>query len=74
MTLYSIIPEETVWEGRDSYEPSYMEVQINGITMQVERLNAYQAKIVRIYSGNSYDYMNPAYSPGSILEFQPFFK
>lgn len=74
MTLYSIIPEEIVWEGYDKHEPDYMEVQINGITMQVERLNATQAKIVRIYSGNAYDYMNPAYAPGSLVEFQPFFK
>ncbi|MNP78457.1 hypothetical protein D3C76_1760780 [compost metagenome] len=51
-----------------------MEVQINGITMQVERLNASQAKIVRLYSGNAMDYMNPAYAPGNMLEFQPFFK
>jgi hypothetical protein len=74
MTLYSIIPEEAVWEGHETYEPVYMELQINGITMQVEQLNTTQARIVRIYSGNAMDYMNPAYAPGSMLEFQPFFK
>lgn len=74
MTLYTVMPEETVWEGYDSYEPDYMEVQINGITMQVERLNATQAKIVRIYSGNALDYANPAYTPGNLVEFQPFFR
>lgn len=74
MTFYSIIPEEQVWAGFDSFAPDYMEVRINSIDMQVERLNNSQARIVRIYSGNAYDYLNPAYVPGSIVEFQPFFK
>lgn len=71
MTLYSIVPEETVWEGMDRHHPEYMEVRVNGILMQVERINASQAKIVRIYSCNANDFINPAYAPGTMLEFQP---
>ncbi|MDF2927261.1 MAG: hypothetical protein K0R57_6175 [Paenibacillaceae bacterium] len=74
MTHYSIIPEETVFEGCEAFAPDYMELEVNGIMMQVERLNGFQARIVRIYSGNALDYTNPRYAPGSLLEFQPLFK
>jgi hypothetical protein len=74
MTLYTIMPDEVVWAGQESWQPEYMDVEINGISMQVERLNASQARVVRLYSGNVQDYLNPAYAPGSMLEFQPFFR
>ncbi len=73
MTLYTIMPDEVIWAGQESFQPEYMDVEINGISMQVERLNASQARVVRLYSSNVQDYLNPAYAPGSMLEFQPFF-
>lgn len=74
MTLYTIIPEETVLQGYEEFVPNYLEIQLNGITMQVEMMNGHQAKIVRLLSCNANDYLNPAYSPGSVLEFQPTFQ
>lgn len=74
MTHYSIIPEETVFAGYEEFAPDYLELVINGISMQVERLNGSQARIVRIYSCDASDYLNPAYAPGSMLEFEAAFK
>lgn len=74
MTLYTIMPEEVVWAGREEFNPVYLDMEINGVSMQVERLNGAQARVVRLYSSNVQDYLNPAYAPGSILEFQPCFR
>lgn len=74
MTLYTIMPDDVVWAGQEEFEPVYLDVEINGISMQVERVNDAQARVVRLYSGNVQDFLNPSYAPGSILEFQPFFR
>lgn len=71
MTLYTPVPLETVFEGMEEYKPQYMDIRINGIEMQVERVNGMQARVVRLLSGNPNDYLNPAYCPGAIIEFQP---
>jgi hypothetical protein len=71
MTLYTILPLETVFAGMDKVEQEeYVEVSINGVTMQVKPINAQQASIVRLLSCNPQDYLNPQYSPGRIIEFQ----
>ncbi|MNU10860.1 hypothetical protein D3C72_2582700 [compost metagenome] len=61
-------------EGYDKYVPQYLEVSVNGINMQVEMVEGGQARVVRLLSCNANDYLNPAYSPGSLLEFQPYLK
>jgi len=73
MTIYSIMPEETVFGGWDDFNPQYMDLTVNGVQMQVEMLNGTQARIVRLLSNNCYDYLNPTYSPGSVIEFAPQF-
>ena len=73
MIIYTLVPEEKVFEGIESYSPAFMDIQMNGIAMQVEMINSRRAKIVRLYSANPADYMNPLYAPGSIIEFRPFF-
>lgn len=74
MTLYTIMPEDKVFEGYENFVPDYLEVDINGVTMQVEMVGGSQARIVRLLSNNANDYLNPAYTPGRVLEFQPFLK
>lgn len=71
MTLYTPIPLETVFAGMDEFKPRYMNIRLNGIDMQVEMINGIQARIVRLLSGNPNDYLNPAYAPGAVIEFQP---
>ncbi|WP_438448280.1 YlzJ-like family protein [Gorillibacterium sp. sgz5001074] len=74
MTIHSIIPEETIFEGYDTFQPQYMELSLNGISMQVEMVEGGQARIVRLLSCDANDYLNPAYAPGNLLEFQPILK
>ncbi len=71
MTLYSIVPEDQVLAGLDDMKSVTQHIEMNGITMEVEPLNAQQAKIVRIYSSNVQDYLNPNHTPGQIINFLP---
>jgi hypothetical protein len=68
MTLYTIMPFEKVFEGFAEYSPEYLELDVNGMTMQVEMISPNRAKIVRLFSPIPADYLNPNYSPGSLIE------
>ncbi|WP_426446991.1 YlzJ-like family protein [Paenibacillus sp. S-38] len=71
MTHYTILPMEAVMEGMESEVQPPVEIVMNGVMMQVLPLNGQQATIVRLLSGNPQDYLNPQYSPGRLIEFQP---
>jgi hypothetical protein len=59
-------------DGLEEMQHSSIDITMNGIRMEIQPLNATQAAIVRITSGNPQDYLNPQISPGRIIEFQPF--
>lgn len=72
MIHYTVLPLEVVMEGIDQEEfPRPVEIVMNGVTMQVQLINAQQATIVRLISCNPQDYLNPQYAPGRMIEFQP---
>ncbi|WP_282941910.1 YlzJ-like family protein [Paenibacillus sp. RC67] len=73
MIHYTVMPLEVVMEGIEEMEANQVEIVVNGVTMQVQPLNSNQATIVRLISGNPQDYLNPQYTPGRIIEFQPVF-
>ncbi|WP_159884289.1 YlzJ-like family protein [Paenibacillus puerhi] len=72
----TLLPHDVVMEGFDPAESTVqraMEITVNGITMQVQPLNASQAAIVRLIDCELQDYLNPGLAPGRIIEFQPTF-
>ena len=71
MTIHSIIPDEEIFRGWETHRPRFAELTLNGVTMQVERINDTQARIVRLISPNANDYLNPSLAPGSLIEFVP---
>ncbi|AEI44277.1 YlzJ-like family protein [Paenibacillus mucilaginosus] len=71
MSHYTILPIEAVMEGIESEIQAPVEIVMNGVMMQVQPLNGQQATIVRLLSGNPQDYLNPQFSPGRLIEFQP---
>jgi hypothetical protein len=71
MILYSVVPPETVWPQNEKFSPNYIDITVNGTGMQVEPVDLGRAKIVRLYSANPEDYMNPRLAPGSIIEWKP---
>ncbi|MDF2723655.1 MAG: YlzJ-like protein [Paenibacillus sp.] len=71
MILYTEVALEAVMEGWGIEPPSYSEVTVNGVLMQVESISPYQGRIVRLYSPEPHHYLNPAYAPGQLIEFKP---
>jgi hypothetical protein len=73
MTHYTIVPMEVVMSGWEQMElqVQVVDISLNGVSLEVQPLNATQAKIVRLRSGDAQDYLNPSYSPGRIVEFRP---
>jgi hypothetical protein len=74
VTIHSIIPMEIIFAGIDQQTYDYIEMSIEGITMQVERAGLNQVKIIRLLSCKPNDYLNPAYMPGTLISYQPSFK
>ncbi|AJS59111.1 YlzJ-like family protein [Paenibacillus sp. IHBB 10380] len=74
MTLYTVIPMETIWEGSLKEPELTADIQINGILMQVMPRQNNTAQIVRLLNCSLADYLNPAYAPGQIISYLPYLK
>lgn len=71
MIHYSAVPMDVIFEGADTYQPKFMDIDQGGIKMQIEPLNGFQARIVRLYSCNPQDYLKEQYAPGTIISYSP---
>ncbi|CAM3360248.1 YlzJ-like family protein [Marinicrinis lubricantis] len=72
MTLYTEVSLNDIFEGHDQLTQALEEIQVEGVTMQVEPMSTGQAKIVRLISSDPNDYLNPRLQPGSIIEYKPY--
>ncbi len=66
MIIHSIIPDEILYAGIEDVEAP-VEMHVQGILMQVERISNDQIKVVRVISPELEPYMNNAYLPGQII-------
>lgn len=73
MIHYSVVPMEVIFQGIETYEPSFLEIDQGGVKMQIEPISGFQARIVRLLSCNPQDYLNVQYAPGTIISYRPFF-
>ncbi|GKS09963.1 YlzJ-like family protein [Paenibacillus chitinolyticus] len=71
MTHYTILPDEVIYEGLDEHEPRFRDVEISGILMQVEAVDESRVRIVRLYSPEPKHYLNPLFTPGSLINYVP---
>lgn len=70
MIMYTAMPLELVFDGYAEFNPTYAEVEYNGVKMLIESAGPFQGKIVRLLSSNPQDYLNPNYSPGTVIHFR----
>ncbi|NEW05607.1 hypothetical protein GK047_06180 [Paenibacillus sp. SYP-B3998] len=73
MIHYSVIPMEDIFHRMDDYTPNYLEITHQGVSMQIELINSFQARIVRLYSCNPQDYLKEQYTPGTLIAYSPVF-
>ena len=66
MILYSIVPEEVVWQDWEKAR-EFLEVTFNGVTVQVERVGPDTFRLTRVFSTDPYDYLKPVFQPGTLL-------
>jgi len=71
MTMYTNMPIELVLNGMDQPRPADMELEIDGVLMQVAPLNATSGTIVRLLRCPLQTYLNPAYAPGQLIQYHP---
>lgn len=64
--LYTTVPLEVILHEEVEAQ-NYQDIEYNGIQMQVEPLDWNQFRIVRIYSTDLSNYLNPTLEPGSIV-------
>jgi hypothetical protein len=68
--IYTILPLETVVEGMEKVKP-YLEIEVQGVKMQVEQQDSSIYKIVRLLSSDPFDYLKEELQPGALLQFTP---
>ncbi|GAB2722365.1 YlzJ-like family protein [Paenibacillus thermoaerophilus] len=74
--IYSIVPDEVIYGGTSGGHGEErltrtVEMDLEGIRMEVELLDASQARIVRLLSPDPYVYLNPSLAPGTIIPLTP---
>ncbi len=67
MILYTPLSLEDVLEGFPAAAPRTMEVRSGDALLLVEDIGSGQGRLVRLISGNPYDYLKPEWMPGAVL-------
>lgn len=68
--FYTIVPEDQLLEGWEDAVPVSFDVPFHSGLMEVEPIDMFSGKIVRIISSNPQDYLDPQYQPGSLFNWR----
>lgn len=69
MTLHTIMPLELVLEGIHQEPPATLEINYEGVMLQVEPHAAGMGKIVRIIQAPLSSYLESRYAPGAWIDY-----
>ena len=67
MILYTVIPLDDVFEGIEEPPITTTEMAVGGMTLELEPLDDFRAKVVRIISSDPRHYLAPHYQPGAVI-------
>ncbi|NPV52875.1 MAG: hypothetical protein HPY71_05055 [Firmicutes bacterium] len=70
MILYTVLSPEEVLDGMDKPR-TFLEVELEGVKMTIEPISNEEARLVRIFSTDPRDYLDPLLQPGSTIRFSP---
>lgn len=65
--LYTVMPIEDVLEGLTEDPPATAELSLGGITLEVEPLGNFQARVVRVLSTDPRHYLEAQCQPGAVI-------
>lgn len=66
--LYTIVPLAQVLEGLEEDPAPTLQLEGEGMTLEVEPLSRFQARVVRVVSTDPRHYLDPRYQPGTVLK------
>jgi len=67
MMFYTITPVEEIFDELFADNVPRFEIIRGGLSMQVEQVGNTQGRIVRLFSTDPQDYLNPAWQPGMLI-------
>ncbi|WP_050614834.1 YlzJ-like family protein [Bacillus testis] len=68
MTIYTILPNEWVFAGRQESSAPQANVYYKGVRMTVEKTAEFQFSIVQLHSTDPNDYLNEEFQPGAAID------
>jgi hypothetical protein len=69
MTLYTIMPLEQVLQGIHEERAPWLEIQLEGMLLQVEPVAPGSGKLIRILQADLSQYLNPDLAPGALIHY-----
>ncbi|MHA7963091.1 YlzJ-like family protein [Paenibacillus sp. CAU 1782] len=69
MTLYTTMPLELVLQNKEEERDEFLEVWSGGIRMQVVPVAPGVGRVVRLLECRLDDYLDPQYTPGSLIQY-----
>ncbi len=67
MILYTMMPAELIFPTDETQFSNQQYVELNGVSMVVEKNEEHGHRIVRLLSTNPQDFLNDEYMPGSTI-------
>ena len=67
MVLYTVLPMEDVLDGIDEAPIPTMMLNLKGVILEVEQLEGFQARVVRLHSTHPKHYLSPHCQPGAVI-------
>jgi hypothetical protein len=71
MILYTIMPDELIYETPQEEYSKQSVVNYDGVSMVVEQVSNSQCRIVRLLTTDPQAYLNDVYRPGTTFELKP---
>lgn len=67
MILYTMMPQELIFQTESTEFSRHLEINYNGIPLMVERTDDQGYKVIRVLSSNPDHYLDSRFMPGSII-------
>jgi len=72
MVLFTVLPLEDVLEGLEEEPTPTMLITMEGFILEVEQLEGFQARVVRLHSTTPGHYLSPHCQPGAVISLKEF--
>lgn len=72
MILFTVLPLEDVLDGIEEEPAPTMLLSQGGLTLEVEQLEGFQVRVIRLHSTDPEHYLSPHCQPGAVINLKRF--